>query len=148
MQRMLFKKYIYENILPMNDFEILIFGYCIHFFDLVVFIGFQCPSLSALCNFQRLCISNLVCPNCLNKVFILFKACPCTLWDEPNPHAGIPMVPNKILEAKCTNKGHLTYSICCAWVWSSSHSNCAFFFILSRAFFSFCFCLVYGLLKI
>ncbi len=69
----------------MNDFEIMILGYCIHFFDLVAFIGFQCPIPSTPCNFQRLCISNFACSNCLNKVFVLFKACPCTLWDEPHP---------------------------------------------------------------
>ncbi len=128
----------------MNDFRIVILRYCIHFFDLVTFIGFQCPIPSAPCNFQRLCISNYTCPNCLNEVFILFKPCPCTLWDEPTPHAGIPMMPNKISEVKHTNKGHLTCSICCAWVWSPSHFNSAFFFTLSRAFFSFHFCLTCG----
>ncbi len=67
---------------------------------------------------------------------------------NPTPHAGIPMMPNKISEVKCTNKGCLTYSICCTWAWSSSHSNSAFFFTLSGAFFSFCFCLACGLFKI
>jgi len=132
----------------MNDFKIVILGYYIHFFDSVAFIGFRCLISSTPCNFQMLCISNYACPNWLNKVFVLFKAHPCTLWDEPHPHARIPMMPNKISEAKRTNKGHLTYSICCASAWSSSHSNFAFFFILSRALFSFCFCLACGLLKI
>jgi hypothetical protein len=75
----------YRNISPMNDFKIVILGYCIHFFDSIVFIGFQCPIPSTPCKFQRLCISNSTCPNCLNKVLVLFKACPCTLWDEPHP---------------------------------------------------------------
>jgi hypothetical protein len=70
------------------------------------------------------------------------------LWDEPHPHARIPMMPNKISEAKRTNKGHLTCSIYCTWAWSSSHFNSTFFFTLSRAFFPFCFCLACGLLKI
>ncbi len=72
------------NIPPMNDFGIMILGYCIHFFYSIAFIGLQCPILNAPCNFQKLCISNYTCPNCLNKVFILFKMCPCTLWDEPH----------------------------------------------------------------
>ncbi len=67
---------------------------------------------------------------------------------NPTPHVGIPMMPNKISEAKHTNKGCLTCSIYCAWAWSSSHSNSTFFFTLSRAFFSFRFCLVCELLKI
>ncbi len=132
----------------MNDFEVMILGYCIHFLNSVVFIGLQCPILSAPCKFQRFCINNPTCPNCLNKVLILFKACPCILWDEPHPHARIPMMPNKISEAKRTNKGHLTCSIYCTWAWSSSHFNSTFFFTLSRAFFPFCFCLACGLLKI
>jgi hypothetical protein len=70
------------------------------------------------------------------------------LWDEPHPHVGIPMMHNKISEAKRTNKGRLTCSICCAWAWSSSHCNSAFFFTLLRAFFSFRFYLACGLLKI
>jgi hypothetical protein len=57
------------------------------------------------------------------------------LWDEPHPHVGIPMMPNNISKVKCTNKGHLTCSICCAWAWSSSHFNSTFFFTLSRPFF-------------
>jgi hypothetical protein len=86
MQTMFLKlKKKYGNIPPMNDFGIVILGYYIHFFDSVVFIGLQCPIPSAPCKFQRLCISNSTCPNCLNKVLILFKACPCTLWDEPHP---------------------------------------------------------------
>ncbi len=97
----------------MNDFEIVVLGYYIHFFDLVALIKLQCPILSAPCNFQRLCINNFACSNCLNKNLVLLKAHPCTLWDEPTPHAGIPMMPNKILEAKLTNKGHLTCSIFC-----------------------------------
>ncbi len=132
----------------MNDFRIMILGYCIHFFDSVVFIGLQCPILSALCNFQRLCINNFACLNCFNKILILFKACPCTLWVESYPHARIPMMPNKISEVKSTNKGHLTCSIYYTWAWSSSHFNSAFFFTLSRAFFSFYFCLACGLFKI
>jgi hypothetical protein len=67
---------------------------------------------------------------------------------NPTPHVGILMMPNKISEAKHTNKGHLTYSICCTWAWSSSHSNSIFFFIQSRVFFSLCFCLACGLFKI
>ncbi len=66
----------------------------------------------------------------------------------PNPHVGIPMMLNKILKLKCTNKGRLTCSIFCAWAWSSSHSNFTFFFTISRAFFSLCFCLACKLLKI
>jgi hypothetical protein len=46
---------------------------------------------------------------------------------NPTSHAGIPMMPNKFMQVKHTNKGHLTYSICCAWTWSSSHSNSVFF---------------------
>jgi hypothetical protein len=84
MQTMFLKlKNKYGNIPPMNDFRIMILGY--HFFDSVAFIGFQCAIPNAPCKFQRLCISNYTCLNCLNKVFILFKACPCTLWDEPHP---------------------------------------------------------------
>ncbi len=67
---------------------------------------------------------------------------------NPTPHVGIPMMPNKISEAKRTNKGRLTCSICCTWAWSSSHSNYAFFFTLLRAFFSFHFCFACRLLKI
>ncbi len=69
----------------MNDFKIVILGYYIHLSGLITLIGLQCPILSAPCNFERLCIGNFDCPNCLNKVVILFKACPCTLWDEPHP---------------------------------------------------------------
>jgi len=125
----------------MNDFWIVILRYCIHFFGLVAFIRFQCLILNTPCNLQRFYIGNLACLNCVNKVIVLFKVCPCTLWDEPHPSSRNPMMPNKILEAKHTNKGHLTYSICCAWAWNSSHSNSTFFFIRSRAFFSFRFCL-------
>ncbi len=71
----------YGNIPPTNDFGIVILGYYIHSFDLIAFIGLRCPSLSVPFNFQRFCISNFAC---LNKVFVLFKACPCTLWDEPH----------------------------------------------------------------
>ncbi len=67
---------------------------------------------------------------------------------NPTPHAGISMMPNKISKVKRTDKGHLTYSICCAWAWSSSHSNSTFFFTLLIAFFSFCFCFTCGLFKI
>ncbi len=73
------------NIPPMNDFRIMILGYCIHFFDSVAFIGLQCPISNAPCKFEKLCISNSICSNCLNKVLVLFKVCPCTLWDEPHP---------------------------------------------------------------
>jgi hypothetical protein len=60
----------------------------------------------------------------------------------PIPHAKIPMMSNKILQVKHTNKGHLGYSNYCAWAWSSSHSNFAFFFFTWwRAFFLFHFCL-------
>jgi hypothetical protein len=69
------------------------------------------------------------------------------LWDEPHPHAKIPMMFNKSSKAKHTNKGYLTYSICYVWAWGSSHSNFAFFFTLSKALFSFRFCLTCGLLK-
>jgi len=31
--------YIYGNILPKNNFKIVIFGYCIHFFGSVALIG-------------------------------------------------------------------------------------------------------------
>ncbi len=76
--------YKYGNIPPMNDFGIVILGYCIHFFDSVAFIRLQCLISNAPCNFQWLCISNFACPNYINKVFVLFKARPCTLWDEPH----------------------------------------------------------------
>jgi hypothetical protein len=76
---------------------------------------------------------------CLPKLpqqdFRPFKLRPRILWDEPHPHARIPMMPNNISEAKRTNKGRLTCSICCAWAWSSSHFNFAFFFTLLRGFF-------------
>ncbi len=86
MQIMFFsKKYKYGNIVPINDFGIMILGYCIHFFDLVTFIGLQWTILNTPCNFQMFCISNYAYPNCLNKVLVLFKAFPCTLWDEPHP---------------------------------------------------------------
>ncbi len=71
-------------MLPINDFRIVMLGYCIHFFDSVTFIGLQCPILSTPCNFQRLCINNFACSNCLNKVLVLFKARPCTLWGKPH----------------------------------------------------------------
>jgi len=35
--------------------------------------------------FKGFCIGNFTCSNCFNKVFVLFKAHPCTLWDEPHP---------------------------------------------------------------
>ncbi len=85
MQTMFFLLKKYGNILPINDFGIMIVGYCIHFFDSIAFIRLQCPISSAPCNFQRLYISNSTWSNCLNKVFILFKVRPCTLWDEPHP---------------------------------------------------------------
>jgi hypothetical protein len=85
MQTMFFLIYKYVNTPPMNDFIIVMLGYCIHFFDSVVFIRFQCPIPSGACNFQRLCIGNFACLNCFNKVFVLFKAHPCTLWDEAHP---------------------------------------------------------------
>ncbi len=69
----------------MNDFGIMILGYCIHFFDSVVFIRLQCPISSTRCNFQKPCINKSTCLNSFNKVLILFKACPCTLWDKPHP---------------------------------------------------------------
>ncbi len=103
---------------------------------------------NAPCNFQKIYTCNFVCPIYLNKVFILFKVCPCILWMNPIPHAGIPMMPNNILKVKCINKGHLTCGICYVWAWSSSHYNYVFFFIWPRAFFSFRFCLAYGLFKI
>jgi hypothetical protein len=68
-------------------------------------------------------------------------------WTPP-PHAKIPMMPNNISGAKHTNKDYLTCSICCAWVWTSSHFNSILFFIQSSAFFSFFFCLACGFLKI
>jgi hypothetical protein len=132
----------------MNDFRIVIHGYCIHFFDSVVFIGLQCPIPNAPCNFQRLLHKQL----CLLELFQQgsrpFQGVPMHFvgWTPP------PMLESqwcpKILEAKCTNKGRLTHSICCAWAWSSSDSNFAFFFTLPKAFFSFRFCLACGLLKI
>ncbi len=69
----------------MNDFKIVILGYYIHFFGSVVLIKLQCPMSNGRCNFQRFCTTNSICLNCLNKVLILFKACPRTLWDEPHP---------------------------------------------------------------
>ncbi len=69
----------------MNDFGLMILGCCIHFFDLVAFIGLQCLIPSVPCDFQRHCISNFACSNCLNKVLILFMVRPCTLWDERHP---------------------------------------------------------------
>jgi hypothetical protein len=93
--------YIYRNILPINDFKIVILGYCVHLFGLVAFIRFQCPILNASCNFQSLWIGDYFCLNFFNKVFIIFKVHPCTLWDEtppplPPPHARIPIMPNDI----------------------------------------------------
>jgi hypothetical protein len=76
---------MYGNIPPLNDFRILILGYYIHFFDSFAFIGLQCPILNAPCNFQRFCISKFACPNSFNKVFVLLRAHPYTLWDEPHP---------------------------------------------------------------
>jgi hypothetical protein len=70
------------------------------------------PFLWISCSIRIIC--NFVCANCLNKVLILFKVHPCTLWGEPHPHAKTPMMPNKISKAKCTDKGCLTCSICCA----------------------------------
>ncbi len=104
--------------------------------------------LNAPCNFWKLCIGNYTCPNCLNKLSILFKAHPCTLWDEPQPHAKIQVMPNNISKAKRTNKRHLTCGICYAWAWSSSHFYFIFFCTWSKAFFSFFFSLACGLLKI
>jgi hypothetical protein len=139
---------IWKHILSMNNFKIVILGYCIHFFGSIVLIGVQCPIPITPCNFEKLCIGNYACPNCLNKVIIFLKVCSCTLQDKPHPHARIPMVPNKILKDKHTNKGHLTYSICWAWTWNSSHFNFTFFFTHIRALFSFHFCLTCGLLNI
>ncbi len=138
--------YKYGNISPMNDFEIMIFGYCIHFFDLITFIGFQCPVPNAPCNFQRFYIGNSTCPNCFNKVLSFSRCIDAFCGMNRTPHARIPMMPNKISRAIHTNKGHLTYSIFCAWAWSSSHSNFVFFFTLSKAFFRFR--LACGLFKI
>ncbi len=62
--------------------------------------------------------------------FSSFSRCAHALCGmNPTPHVKIPMIPNKISKAKCTNKGRLTYSICCAWAWSSSHSNFVFCFL-------------------
>jgi hypothetical protein len=87
--------YIYGNIPPMNDFGIVILGYCIHFFGLVAFIGLQCLILNTPCNFLRLSIGNFAY---LNKVFVLFKARPCTLWDEPDPSCRNPNDAQQYLE--------------------------------------------------
>jgi hypothetical protein len=116
----------------MNDFRIVILGYYIHFFGLIVLIGLQCPIPIGPCNFEKLNIGNYVCPNYLNEVIIFLKVRPCTLWE--------------ILKDKHTNKGHLTCSICWAWTWSSSHSN--FFFTHLKALFSFHFCFTCGLFNI
>jgi hypothetical protein len=43
------------------------------------------------------------------------------LWDEPHPHARMPMMLNNMSEVKHTNKGRYTSCISCVWVWSSSH---------------------------
>ncbi len=51
---------------------------------------------------------------------------------NPTPHAIISMMPNNISEVKRTNKGCLTYGICCAWAWSSYHFNSIFFFHLIK----------------
>jgi hypothetical protein len=83
-----------------------------------------------------------------NPWLTFFKAHQCILWDEPQPHAKILVMPNNISKAKHTNKRHLTYGICCAWVWSSSHFYFILFYTQSKAFFSFCFSLACGLLKL
>ncbi len=135
----------YGNIPPMNDFGIVILGYCIHFFESV---ALQCPIPSAPCKFQKLCIATLLAW-IVSTRFLSFSKCAHALCGmNPTPNVGIPMMPNKISEAKCTNKGHLTCSICYVRAWNSSHSNYVFFFTLSRALFSFYFCLARGLLKI
>ncbi len=118
------------------------------------FLWFSCVYWIPMSNskrpmqFSKVLCKQLCFPNCFKKVFVLFKVHPCTLWDESHPPTRVLMMPNKISKVKCTNKGHLTYSICCAWAWSSSHSNSTFFFIQSRAFFSFHFFLACELLKI
>jgi hypothetical protein len=67
------------------------------------------------------------------------------LWDEPHPPCWCPIRSRRL---NVLIKAILTCSICCAWAWSSSHFNSSFFFILSKAFFSFRFCLACELLKI
>jgi hypothetical protein len=132
----------------MNDFGIMILGYCIQFFGLITLIRFQCPIPNVPCSFQRFCIGNFAWSNCLNKVSSSSRCVNALCGMNPTPHVRIPMMPNKILKVKHTNKGCLTYSICCAWAWSSSHSNSTFFFIQLRALFSFRFCLACKLFKI
>jgi hypothetical protein len=85
MQTMLTKKmYKYGNIPPMNEFRIVILGYCIHFFGLIALIWLRCLILNTPCKFQKLCIGNFAYLNFVNKVLVLFKARPCILWNEPH----------------------------------------------------------------
>jgi hypothetical protein len=90
-KKMLIKtKYKYGNIPPMNDFGIVILGYCIHFFGLVAFFGLQCLISNTPCNFQRFCIGKFVFL-IVSTIFSSFlQACPCILWDEPLPSCGNP----------------------------------------------------------
>ncbi len=100
------------------------------------------------CNFEKFCIGNFTCSNCFNKVVIFRKPHPCTLWDDPTPQARMLMMPNNMSEVKQKNKGCYTSCICYAWLWNSFHWDSTFFFIRSKAFFSFLFCLACGLFKI
>ncbi len=125
----------------------MIFWYCIHFICSITLIGFWCPILSTPCNFERFYIGDSACSNCFNKVLIFFKSCPCTLWDQPHPHARMLMTPNNMSEVKHTNKGCCTSCICCAWVWSSSHLNFIFLKLDQRPSFHSIFALHVGCSK-
>ncbi len=60
------------------------------FLWLSLLIGFQCLISTTPCNFKRPCIGNFACLNYFNKVLIIFKAHPRTLWDEPHPSCENP----------------------------------------------------------
>ncbi len=133
----------------MNDFGIMILGYCIHFFGswlclLDSNVEFWTPHATFKGFAHAIMLARIVS----TRFSSFSKSTHALCGMNPTPHVKIPMMPNKISKAKHTNKGHLTYSICCIWAWSSSHSNSIFFFTLSKAFFSFHFCLACELLKI
>jgi hypothetical protein len=64
-------------------------------------------------------------------------------WTPP-PMRESQWCPTRFQRLKRTNKGHLTYSICYTWVWSSFHFNFVFFFTWSKTFFHSTFALHVG----
>ncbi len=107
-------------------------------------VQFQHPMQLSKVLHKQLCL-----PELFQQAFHLFQGAPMHFvgWTPP-PMLESNWCLTRTQEAKCTNKGRVTCFICCTWAWSSSHSNSAFLFTLSRAFFSFHFCLACGLLKI